>query len=106
MDDHSNTERNFALGPRDAFAAKQARALSAVLFAGIVGALSGGLIAKGLVKEWLVEFGFAGFLMGVAVSVILSSRRPVMQSDEFDKGQSLTEEEVRAALDEIEARKR
>lgn len=103
----SHTARHAEMGPRDRWAQKQANGLYGVLILGILGALAfaylGGLIAP----NWRVEFSFVGFIAGAVVYGLVAARFARSSGkDEYTQGHSRTEEEVRQALSDIEARKK
>ncbi len=108
MDDTGlDIERHVSMGPRDAWAQKKANSLYGILFFAALGTGVFAYLAGLVAPDWRVEFGFVGFIVGAIVFGLLASRRAKARvSDEYATGFARTEEEVRQALADIEARKK
>ncbi|KIC48765.1 hypothetical protein RA29_13825 [Tateyamaria sp. ANG-S1] len=60
-----------------------------------------------LLSDWLVEFGFLGFLAGAAAYVAMTARfTGRVSKDEYAQGNSRTDEEVRQALADMQAKRK
>ncbi|MBY5932498.1 hypothetical protein KUV51_05755 [Tateyamaria omphalii] len=106
-DGGDNTEWHARIGPPDQWAQKKANAFYGAAVFGTLGALLFAFIGHLLLPDWFVEFGFLGFLAGAAGYVKLAARfAKRFSKDEYAKGNSRTDEEVRQALADIQARRK
>ena len=75
----------------------------------IIGAILGSIAGTLWAPQYTVSFAFAGafFLgaLGVVAAVVLTKKKH-LQLDEYASGFARTDEEVRKALEDIEARKK